>query len=78
VSVDGRELGAAPGPFVLESGAVAKLSVTAKGYKPREITAAPTEDTSIQAVLEKLTPTGGGTAPKGTPLPKDLMDFNEK
>jgi hypothetical protein len=50
---EGRELGPASDPLSVRAGAPTTLVVTAKGYKPRELTVAPTANTVLPVALER-------------------------
>ena len=73
-----RELGAAPGPFLLKVGAPVTLTVVAKGYKNRDLTMTPTSRTTVPIILERqaaatVVKGGGG---KGKPISSDLENFD--
>jgi serine/threonine protein kinase len=83
VSADGKELGAAPGPFTMKNGVETKLVVTAKGYKTKELTVKASPDLVVSVSLERLLnvtgmPKGGaGAAPgKGKVIHSDLEGFD--
>ena len=82
VSADGRELGAAPGPFNMKNGAEAKLVVTAKGYKAKELTVKAAPDLVVNVALDRQPATGGGpgkpAAGKGKVIHSDLEGFDSK
>jgi serine/threonine protein kinase len=65
-----RELGPAPGPFKLKPGTAVTLTVVARGYKPKEVTLAPTTNANVGVVLERQS--SGKATPQGQPLDKDL------
>jgi hypothetical protein len=70
VSSGGKELGEAPGPFALKAGEKVTLTVSAKGYKTRELSLVPGDDATLSGALEKLPP---GKAPQT--ISKDLEGF---
>ncbi|HEY8074003.1 MAG TPA: protein kinase, partial [Labilithrix sp.] len=74
VLADGKELGVAPGPFKMKTGAAVKLTITAKGYKPRDVELTPTSNVEIPIALDKATG-GGPTGPKNPAISKDLENF---
>jgi hypothetical protein len=81
VSADGKELGAAPGPFTMKNGAETKLVVTAKGYKTKELTVKPAPDLVVNVALDRQA--GGGAAGKSGPgkgkgIHSDLEGFDSK
>jgi len=65
-----RELGVAPGPFKLKAGVPVTLTVTAKGYKPKDVQATPTSNGALRVTLERQ---AGKHA--GPQLNKDLEGF---
>jgi serine/threonine-protein kinase len=65
-----RELGAAPGPFKLKAGVPVTLTVSAKGYKPKDVQATPTSNGAMRVTLERQ-----GGKPAGPQLNKDLEGF---
>lgn len=69
-----RELGAAPGPFKVKAGAPVTLTVSAKGFKPRDVTLTPTTSTTTQVVLERQAAAAKAPVP-GQPIDKDLEKF---
>jgi serine/threonine protein kinase len=76
VSANGAELGVAPGPFVVKNGAETKLTISAKGYKSKDVTVTPTANVVVDVSLEKAPATtvkkkGGGINP-------DLEGFDSK
>jgi serine/threonine-protein kinase len=75
VAVDGKDLGAVPGPFKLARGTPVRLSVSAKGYKLREIPITPTESTTLPVTLEKQ---AAQARPTGPAIPSDLEGFDKK
>lgn len=82
VSANGVELGTAPGPFKVKPGSPIKVTVTAKGYKPKELTITPTENVLLPITLEKApaAATGGGKKPpsgKGGTISSDLEGFDQ-
>ena len=75
-----RELGIAPGPFKMKSGATVVLTLTAKGYKNREVAVTPTSRMTLPITLEKqgaatIVKGGGGT---GKPISSELENFDKK
>jgi serine/threonine-protein kinase len=74
-----RELGTAPGPFKLKAGSPVTLTISAKGYKPRELPLTPTASTSVQVTLEtQPIATTKPAGPKGQPVNKELEGFDSK
>lgn len=82
VTADGHELGAAPGPFTMKNGAEAKLVVTAKGYKPKELSVKASPDLVVNVALDRQAGIGTGKAGAGTGKGKgihsDLEGFDSK
>jgi hypothetical protein len=78
VTADGRELGAAPGPFSLKNGSEAKLVVTAKGYKAKEVTVKAAPDLVVKVALDRQASPGAAKAPagKGKGIHSDLEGFD--
>jgi hypothetical protein len=66
-----RELGLAPGPFKLESGSHVTLTVSAKGFKSKDVQVTPTANTTVRVTLERQ----GRVTPAGQPINKDLEGF---
>jgi serine/threonine protein kinase len=67
-----RELGVAPGPFMMKSGVATTLTVSAKGYKPKDVQVTPAANSKpLRVVLERQ---GGGRV-TGQPINKDLEGF---
>ena len=66
-----RELGIAPGPFKLKSGAPVTLTVSAKGFKPKDVQVTPTSSTTVRVALERQ----GRATTTGQPINKDLEGF---
>jgi serine/threonine-protein kinase len=66
-----RELGVAPGPFKLESGSHVTLTVSAKGFKSKDVHVTPTANTTVRVALERQ----GRVTPAGQPINKDLEGF---
>jgi serine/threonine protein kinase len=66
-----RELGVAPGPFKLKSGAHVTLTVSAKGFKPKDVEVTPTANSTARVTLERQ----GRVTPAGQPINKDLEGF---
>ena len=54
VFANDKELGSAPGPFDVARGVEVKLTVKAKGYKPKDVTTSPTADVVVPVTLEKI------------------------
>jgi serine/threonine protein kinase len=73
-----RELGPAPGPFRLKVGAPVTLTVSAKGYKNRDITITPDARTTLPITLEKQSaaPVVKAAGGKGKPISSDLENFD--
>ena len=65
-----RELGVAPGPFKLKAGVPVTLTVSAKGFKPKDVQATPTSNAALRVTLERQ-----GGKPAGPQLNKDLEGF---
>ncbi len=83
VSANGVELGPAPGPFKVKPGAPLKVTLTAKGYKPKELTVTPTENVLLPVSLEKLPAAAAGGVRKppsngGGSIHSDLEGFDQK
>ena len=81
VTVGNRELGAAPGPFAVKAGEPITLTVSAKGWKPRDVTVTPTASTTLQVTLDKQVATSGTSGkvgPKGQTISSDLEGFDKK
>jgi serine/threonine protein kinase len=67
-----RELGVVPGPFMLKTGVATTLTVSAKGYKPKDVQVTPAAKSKpVRVVLERQ---GGGHG-MGQPINKDLEGF---
>jgi len=60
VTADGKERGLAPGPFTLKNGSETKLTVSAKGYKTKELTVKAAPDLVVAVSLDRQA-AGGGT-----------------
>jgi serine/threonine-protein kinase len=75
VLADGKELGTAPGPFKLKPGVAVKLTVTAKGYKPRDVELTPTENVQVPIALDKAPAAGPAGGPKNNGISPDLEKF---
>ncbi|AKV02561.1 serine/threonine protein kinase [Labilithrix luteola] len=73
VLVEGKELGEAPGPFKLKRGEAVKMTVTAKGFKAREVSLTPTENVLVPVSLDRETP---AAARKNPARPSDLPSFD--
>jgi serine/threonine-protein kinase len=68
VSLDGKTLGAAPGPFAMPTSAdKMTLRVTAPGYLPGTVDVVPGTTTTVSITLKKLAPSRG-------PISRDLDD----
>jgi serine/threonine-protein kinase len=68
VSLDGKTLGAAPGPFPMPAGADrVTLRVTAPGYLPGTVDVVPGTTTTVSITLKKAAPSRG-------PISRDLDD----
>ncbi len=82
VLVDGKEVGAAPGPFMVKNGTPIKVTVTAKGYKPRDVAISPTADVLVPVTLDKAPVVVGKPvvkSPSGSSgLHSDLEGFDNK
>jgi serine/threonine-protein kinase len=78
VTIDGKRVGPAPGPFDLAPGASVELQVSAKGYKARTVPlTVANEDVIVPITLEKKVSV---PPPKknGTSISKDLEGFDPK
>jgi serine/threonine-protein kinase len=79
VTADGRELGAAPGPFTMKNGAETKLVVSAKGYRAKEVTVKAAPDLVVTVALDRQAGAGGAKpAGKGKGIHSDLEGFDSK
>jgi eukaryotic-like serine/threonine-protein kinase len=81
VLVDGKEVGTAPGPFTVKNGTPIKVTVTAKGYKPRDVSISPTADMLVPITLDKapvVVGTPGGQKAGSSGLHSDLEGFDNK
>jgi hypothetical protein len=80
VAANGVELGEVPGPFTLKVGAPVKLTITAKGYKSKELTITPTENVLLPVSMEKLSTAAGAGRPaaNGKGIHSDLEGFDQK
>ena len=78
VAAGTRELGVAPGPFTVTADEPITLTVSAKGWKPRDVAVTPTANTTLQVALEKQGATAGKVGPKGQPISSDLEGFDKK
>ncbi len=76
VTAGTRELGVAPGPFSVPTGEPLTLTVSAKGWKPRDVSVTPSANATLQVVLEKQT--AGKVGPKGQTISSDLEGFDKK
>jgi hypothetical protein len=65
VSANGKELGATPGPFTVAKGSELRVTIQAKGHKPRDVMIAPTADVVLPVTLERLPAAATGPAPSG-------------
>jgi serine/threonine protein kinase len=72
VRVGSRELGVAPGPFKLPSGVPVTVTVTAKGWKPKDVQVTPSPNGVVRVALERQS---GRATPPGQPINKDLEGF---
>jgi serine/threonine protein kinase len=72
VSLDGKVLGHPPGPFKVKAGAAVTLTVSAKGYRSREVALTPTENVLVPVTLERA------PVPTGPRLDPDLEGFDKK
>ena len=82
LSLDGAPPTPVAGPLKVKAGAESKLTITAKGFKPKDVkVAAATTDQKIDATLEKAPAgKGNGNAPAGGKpgaIDKDLMGFDQ-
>lgn len=80
VFADGVELGPAPGPFKVKIGVPLKLTLSAKGYKTKELAVTPTENVLVPAQLERaaaVAPIGHRPTPSST-IHSDLEGFDKK
>ena len=73
-----RELGITPGPFTVTANEPITLTVSAKGWKSRDVAVTPTASTTIQVALEKQPATAGKVGPKGQTISSDLEGFDKK
>ncbi len=78
VTVGSRELGITPGPFTVTANEPLTLTVSAKGWKSRDVAVTPTASTTIQVALEKQAATAGKVGPKGQTISSDLEGFDKK
>ena len=79
VMVGSRELGVAPGPFTVKPNEPVTLTVSAKGWKPHDVTVTPTASTTtLQVALEKQAATAGKVGPKGQTISSDLEGFDKQ
>jgi hypothetical protein len=67
VLADGKELGHGGGPFQLKRGQPVKISITAKGYRPRDVALVPTDNVVLPVTLEKQAPATKSTAHSDIP-----------
>jgi len=73
-----RELGVVPGPFTVKANEPVTFTVSAKGWKPRDVTVTPTSSTTLQVVLDKVGAPPGKVGPKGQTISSDLEGFDKK
>ena len=78
VTVGSRELGNTPGPFTVTANEPITLTISAKGWKSRDVAVTPTASTTIQVALEKQAATAGKVGPKGQTISSDLEGFDKK
>jgi serine/threonine-protein kinase len=78
VAAGSRELGTAPGPFSVKANEPITLTVTAKGWKPRDVTVTPSASTTLQVPLDKVGAPAGKAGPKGQTISSDLEGFDKK
>ena len=73
VQVDGKDAGTAPGPFKVKPGVTVKLVISARGYKPREVTMTPAGDVLVPVTLDKQ-----AAVQKNPTISSDLEGFDKK
>jgi len=79
VSAGSRELGTAASPFTVKAGEPVTLTVSAKGYKPRDVSLTPMSSTTLQVALEKQPAAAQGkVGPKGQTISSELEGFDKK
>ena len=81
VAADGVDLGPAPGPFKVKIGVPLKLTLSAKGYKTKELAVTPTENVLVPAQLERAAAAPVSTGHRPTPastIHSDLEGFDKK
>lgn len=78
VLVGTRELGVAPGPFTVKINEPLTLTVSAKGFKSRDVSVTPTAATTLQVALDKQVAAPGKGGPKGQTISSDLEGFDKK
>ena len=78
VAVGGRERGAATGPFSVKAGEPIMLTVSAKGWKTRDVSVTPTASTTLQITLDRQGANAGKVGPKGQTISSDLEGFDKK
>ena len=81
VTADGVELGTAPGPFKVKIGIPLKLTLTARGYKTKEVDVIPTENVLVPAQLDRVvlsTPATGHVPTTSSTIHSDLEGFDKK
>jgi serine/threonine-protein kinase len=77
VSVGNKELGVVPGPFTVKANEPLTLTVSAKGWKSRDVSVTPTAPSAtIEVALEKQGPPAK-VGPKGKPISSDLEGFDK-
>jgi hypothetical protein len=69
VTADGEVLGNGGGPFHVKRGKLVHLELTAKGYKPKDLTVTPEESMLLSVELEPLPATSASVAPAPAPAP---------
>jgi serine/threonine-protein kinase len=78
VAVGTRELGSTPGPFAVKANEAITFTVSAKGWKSRDVTVTPTGAVTLQVALEKVGAPAGKPGPKGQPISSDLEGFDKR
>ena len=81
VTADGVELGTAPGPFKVKIGIPVKLTLSARGYKTKEVDVIPTENVLVPAQLDRVmssTPATGHVPTTSSTIHSDLEGFDDK
>ncbi|MBS2013455.1 MAG: protein kinase [Deltaproteobacteria bacterium] len=76
ISIDGKEPVPLKGPVKVKRGVEAKLTIAAKGFKPKDLPITATDDTKIDGALvaDKQPVKGNAGAAGAKGLNKDLMD----